>query len=287
MPSQELTIINRVSKLFFTKLMILVAISLLPTATVLSQTVATWTGGGDGASYSDAANWDIGIVPVNNGTDLYSVVIPGGVNLQFDLAGTGHEVFQFSLAATSSLIVNSGRDLSVVDGASVDGLLTTDNGIFRSPSSATLFPGGSSRIQVTGGGEVTLSATSYSHTRNASETIFSSSGTGSTLDLSSLQSLNYTTGGALRRKTISALDNGLIDLSNLQTISINAGDDDILDFTVAGGGNIDLSSLTSINPIAGNSNNAVRFHLEAGRTFSLNSLSRRRMSSSSSTMAQR
>ena len=119
-----------------------------------------------------------------------------------------------------------------------------------------------------------ITASSYAHNRNATETIFEASGIGSTLDLSSLQSLNYTTGGALRGKTIIATEDAMINLSGLQKIDINSGDDDILTFKIATGGSINLSALSSINPLGGNSNNAVRFELEEDRSFTLGSLLR-------------
>jgi len=52
------------------------------------QGVATWTGGGNGTSYSDPNNWNIGAVPINSGGTLYNVVVPNGQNINFDVAGS-------------------------------------------------------------------------------------------------------------------------------------------------------------------------------------------------------
>ena len=39
---------------------------------------ATWTGGGDGHSYSDPANWDVDVLPINVFNLSFDVVIPAG-----------------------------------------------------------------------------------------------------------------------------------------------------------------------------------------------------------------
>ena len=96
-----------------------------------AQTTATWTGAGDGVSYNDGANWDLGIVPLNGGGNSYIVVIPGSRQVEFNVPGTGHQVFQLELANGSTLTVNSARDLEVIDQASIDGLVATAGGTFN------------------------------------------------------------------------------------------------------------------------------------------------------------
>ena len=64
---------------------LLLIISLLP-LTSRGQ-VANWTGDGDGVTYGDPMNWDIGQVPINSGGSNFNVIVPNGVSLTFDTSG--------------------------------------------------------------------------------------------------------------------------------------------------------------------------------------------------------
>lgn len=100
-----------------------------------------------------------------------------------------------------------------------------------------------SRLLVSDGLSFNLvSATSMSGNYAESQTVLQSTGTGSQLDLSSLQSLalNDVSGG-LDTLTVHAQNNGHIDLSNIASATSN----DLLRFLVETGGSIDLASLAS------------------------------------------
>ena len=65
------------------------------------------------------------------------------------------------------------------------------------------------RIRISGGATFdSVTDTSYLNDRNASETIFSSEGSGSILDLSSLTSVTYGNTGGQRQKIVSASAGG-------------------------------------------------------------------------------
>ena len=257
-------------------------IGLITTAAVLAmgtanpvgaaERTAVWTGSAGDGLYNTAGNWDINEVPVN-GADTFLVEIPAGVTINFNVPGSGNQVTTLTLGANATLNIQSGRQIAVLDQASVDGLITSNDGVFTASSSTSVFPAGQGRIQVRNGGSVDFGANSYTNTRTGHETIFSASGTGSELDLSSLQSLTYGAGSGQWVKTIEADAGGTINLSGLETIAVTTGQDDILDFRYTSGGQIDLSGLRLIDR-NGNGNERVRFFFEPGQTYTLGALER-------------
>jgi len=93
-------------------------------------------------------------------------------------------------------------------------------------------------------------ATSYSSTGlTGGGDIFTSAGSGSLLDLSSLTSMNAGFNDFLstvRAQQVNATDSGVIDLSGVMSITSPVQSTDRLDITVNSGGDIDLSSLKTI-----------------------------------------
>ena len=209
--------------------------------TFAAQLTATWNGNGDGVSYNDAANWDVGVVPIN-GADTYVVVIPASTAVTFDVPGTGHEVFQLTLGNGATLTMNAGRDLNVLDQASVGGRVTTDNGTFTAGAAATMFTGTRPTLSASGGGQISLGASSLSGSYSGSQTILLSTGINSELDLASLTSLvaNDVTSGT-DSLTVRASNDGTIDLSAVTSASSN----DLIVFHWQTGGSIDLAALLS------------------------------------------
>ncbi|MBE0537255.1 MAG: hypothetical protein IH624_16450, partial [Phycisphaerae bacterium] len=67
---------------------------------------ATWDGGGDGKNYCDGVNWDIDIVPANQGPLTFDAIIGASKTVDFDGcgAGTGGQVAvnNFTLGANST-----------------------------------------------------------------------------------------------------------------------------------------------------------------------------------------
>lgn len=237
-----------------------VALLMVPMA-MGAQKTATWTGGGGDGSYNNPANWDIdgagnpgSEVPVN-GSDTYLVHISAGVTVNFDVPGSGHQVTQFTLPGGSILNVNSGRDLEVVDAAAVSGVVNTVGGTFLASSPATTFPGNAARATVSGSGRIDINAPSYASTGiNGSATLFSAGGAGSRLDLTSLQSINAGVNlyGGAQVYTVHAANDGVIDLSALQTVTAPYREThDRLDFVIETGGYIDLGSLQTTTVPAG------------------------------------
>jgi hypothetical protein len=117
-----------------------------------------------------------------------------------------------------------------------------------------------------------IAATTYSTTgyRYGNFTYFSSTGTGSILDLSSIQSGNFgwdDADGTTYAGTISASLNGIVDLSGLQSITTPARGEDRLDLVLATGGQIRLNSLQTVS-----GGGLIRFATSDGTSFSLPAL---------------
>ncbi len=235
-----------------------------------AQTTATWTGGGDGANYNDPLNWDGGIVPINgngSGTD-FRVIIPNSTAVTYNVPGTSNEVFQLILGNGSTLNVNPGRSLSVQDEAASDGSIVASGGSLLAPSPATQFSGGQGVLQATGGGTIVYGAPTYVNNQLANGDFFRTSGSGSTLDLSSLIVLTYGVSGAKYTKSITAAG-GRIDLSGLTDLDVTQGEDDILEISVENGSEIDLSNLRRLNQNASGAEIRTRLIVDQGASLPL------------------
>ena len=99
---------------------------------------------------------------------------------------------------------------------------------------------------------------------------------GTRLELPSLQTMTYGNGGGRRGYSARAEDGAVIDLSGVTSISVTPGQDDVLDFEASALGRIDLSSVSSLNEVAGNGNERVRFFATGGGAIELGSLQRAR-----------
>ncbi len=177
----------------------------------------------------------------------YNVTVPGGVFVTFDVPGLGNQVDQLTLGGSSTLNINPGRELEVLDEASISGFVTTDNGSFTANSPASIFPGNAARLAVSGGGQLIVAAPTYTNTVNSSGDLIAATGSGSQINLSLLQSINADADfGGSPIRTIAARNSGTLDLSSLTEI-VGAGGGDSLRLEVSSGGMLDLSGLQTIS----------------------------------------
>ena len=176
------------------------------------------------------------------------------------ISGSGRGLFGIDNGGTIDLssLANSGRATFDIDADSVNlpSLLTADNTIFL----------------VTGGGTVAASTTtgaSYQSTGMGNATLMSATGAESLLDLRALSSLNANFNVnqyGVEVQTITASNGGRVDLSNVQTTTGPARAEDRLDVVVTDTGEIDLSSLETIDGVH------TRFNASEGASLSLPSL---------------
>jgi len=114
----------------------------------MGQTDATWTAAGDG-NYSAAGNWNIGVVPLNDG-NTYNVYIPGTGTVYFDVDAPS-SITDLTLAAGRTLVIKPGHSLRVLDDASISGTITAAASLFLAQSPGAAFAGNTNRLAVSGG----------------------------------------------------------------------------------------------------------------------------------------
>lgn len=234
----------------------LISVTVLAAPLAAAQTTATWTGGGDGTNYSDADNWDILQVPLND-VDTFNVVIPAGYTIHFDVDSSPldpGQVTDFDLAAGTTFIVDPGHAFVVLDDASIGGIVQTDNSTFLAESAGAVFTGNKSQLSTLGAGQLAIAGTTYAstglNTNGWTYTLFNVDGAGSLLDLASLQSLNAGfddgwAGGTYQQ--ILATNSGVLDLSGLQTITGPKRGEDRLSIIINTGATVNLSGLQTIS----------------------------------------
>lgn len=219
----------------------------------LAQTTATYIGPNNG-NWSNPANWDIGVVPINNGGNTYNVIVPASKTVNFDL------LFPVSISAVS--IQHTGRiDMTNSQALNVSGLSLL-SGTLNVRGAGSVFESNSPlaglsvepRIFASNGGVVRIAAPVYEYSGSALDgtTLLTASGSGSLIDLSNVIEFTDISGTGIfggSVKTIEASNSGTIDLSSVVEIRSGTGwrYGNILQFNVNTGGNILLDNLEAIN----------------------------------------
>ena len=223
-------------------------------------------------------------LPALEQSDDAEFIVPTGVTMNLGTAGTPATQIGGGFTLADGAVVNY-TTLTKLQSASID---LTGSSVLNVPgvvdidgTEMTLGPGPTlnmgeivsmddARLAVTGGAEWgfaqgDLLATSYACTNlHGQYTIFSAVD-GSTLDLSTLTSIDASrSSGTKLVYTVSASDDGLIDLSGVTSVSAPTyGTDDSIEFIATTGGTIDLSSLQTVT--VGGNGEAV-FSASAGGT---------------------
>ena len=203
---------------------------------------ANWTGGGDGSTYSQIANWDTLDVPINNGT-TYDVMIGGTPSVLFDAGVGSNTVDSLSLAQGATFTVNPGLTLNVLGVSNVGGRINVNNSTFSAPSATSMFSG-RPYLFADNGGNINIAAASWAATYSDSQTIMRADN--ATISLATLGSLTANDNTSYTDTlTVHAANNGMIDLSKMVSTSSN----DILRFLIESGGNILFTNLTTTNKV--------------------------------------
>jgi len=213
---------------------------LAPAVLAGSDTDITWTGGGDGSSWSDPLNWDLVLVPANDLGQTFNVFLNTNQTYVFDLDDPT-EITDLSTAPSGTLAINRGHSLSVLDDAFIRGGITVQNSTFSATAAGASFAGGTIdlRLQATGGGTIAIAGTGF--TTNSIGNFVNADA--STIDLSSVTECSIVNAGGTPEHAVIASNGGLVDLSSLSTVT-NLSSDDPLVFRYRSGGMIDLTNLT-------------------------------------------
>ncbi len=205
----------------------------------LAPANVNWTGGGDGTSWSDKANWG-GSVPGSGDDVTINTAAAATVSIA---SGVSASVHSLTTGGNDTLSI-SGGSLTVASSSTLSGslmmadaTLTVSGGTVTVTGSTTI---NSSSLYVSGGGTLSLPRlTTFAKPDNL-PAVFQASGAGSVLDVSALASV-----GAVTHYywDVQAQQGGQVKLSALAAIG-NASVD--VNITADGSGSrIDLSSLTS------------------------------------------
>ncbi len=244
--------------------------------TASAQVTVTWTGGGGDGRYSNPANWNPQVVPLNAGADTYRVVVPNNVQITLDaFAAEAIAIQELDLGTGATIITRPGRSLTVVGLAEIRGNVdATLGGSFIATGVGTSILGNSTAIptfRAGNNGLTRVGALTYSMTpiRYGNFTIAAAETFG-TVDLSSLVSLNAgwnDQDGTAYATTVSATTSGVVNLSGVQTLTTPARTEDRIDFSMASGGVINLNELQQIT-----GGGSARFLVPLGATYSLPAL---------------
>ena len=209
------------------------------------QTVAIWTGGGDGTSYSDPANWNIGVVPINGGGTNYNVIVPDGENISFDISGS---ISGISYGSGGSIEIVGGINFEINSVALLNSSISAEGAGSRfSANGIGVQLGNGCRLDATNGAIIETSANTYNYTGNANLTAFHASGAGSTIDSSSMNSISRTPTNEWAVGTYYIADNGgLLDFSGVNSID-GGGWNGFNQFEISSGGDIDFQNVTTIH----------------------------------------
>ena len=210
------------------------------------QTV-TWSGGNTFKSWMGTTNWTPGVVPINDVSMIFTVIVPDTTSLRFDPPAPA-TIEAFSFGAGSQLMVTNGQLLEVTGVAVLKGVITATgtNSGFKA-SANTIVLSSNPRLYANSGGAIQLGGSTYAWDKyNANATLISAMGGGSVVDLRSLSSmsLSYGDGGAWTYG-ITAKTNGLIDLSALANLT-GPGSDDVLEVNADTGGQVKLGSVRQV-----------------------------------------
>lgn len=113
-------------------------------------------------TYNLPANWDLGVVPINDLIDTFNVVIPDSLAVNFDILGAS-EITGLSLGTSGTFRFFGGQSLEVLGVSVVSGTIdaTGPGAAFLSPSGFATFAGDRPRAFAKDGAVGAIAAPSY------------------------------------------------------------------------------------------------------------------------------
>ncbi len=155
---------------------------------------AVWDGSSDGdgdnVNWNNPYNWDIDVVPVNQGAVIFNVTIPAGKTVTYDVTGDS-EIDGFTLGDSGSsdaqLIIDPNCNLEVLVTADIYDFINGQGGNFTSTADTDSLDGTRNRIYAQNGSVITINDPEFNSSGlSGTYTIILSDGAGSVLDLSAM-----------------------------------------------------------------------------------------------------
>jgi hypothetical protein len=183
--------------------------------------LATWTGNGDGVSYSDPANWSGGVVPINSGGSNFNVLVPNNANINFNVSGS---ISGISYGTGGSITVATGVNFNVNSIASLGSNITANGANTSFMANGVGVSLGNISTVASNGAHVSTSANNYTVT-DGGGTAFHANGIGTMVAASNMTTIANTDGsiGIGREATFLAENGGVVDFSNVQSIDGGSG----------------------------------------------------------------
>ena len=224
----------------------LLCATLLGALSAAGQT-ATWAGGNSYGLWSNTNNWNPQVEPLNGGGATYTVIVPDGTSLSFDVPGGG-AIDALSFGVGSQMLVTNGQSLTVNGVAVVKGQIQaggSGSGFFAPANTVVL--SSNPQFLATNGATIAAGASTYSWDRwTGSATLLSAIGAGSVVDLHALSSMLLSYGNNSPTYIIAARTNGLVDLSGLANLT-GPGSSGVLELDVDSGGQLKLDSARQLS----------------------------------------
>lgn len=152
----------------------------------------SWTGGGDGASWSDAGNWNPAVAP-DNGADSYRVAIAGAAAVTVD---GSFAIDALDLGATATLLIPAAGELNLAGDSTIDGLLSLADSDPALGNRAVL---GVQTLTLSGTGTVQAQTSNF-------QNVIVDTGSGSTLTVGAGLTLAAASGATLRSTVDTVLE---------------------------------------------------------------------------------
>ncbi len=219
--------------------------TLLGALSATAQT-ATWAGGNSYGLWSNTNNWSPQVEPLNGGGATYTVIVPDGASLSFDVPGGG-AIDALSFGVGSRMLVTNGQSLAVNGVAVLKGQVQAGGAgsAFVAPAN-TVVLSSNPQFLATNGATIAVGASTYSWDRAVgSATLLSAVGANSLVDLHAVSSM-LLNGNNNPTYTILARSNGVVDLSGLANLS-GPGGSGVLQMDVSDGGQLKLDSARLFN----------------------------------------
>ncbi len=238
----------------------LLGLSSLPLHAV--QITATYTGA-SGGQYGTAANWDVGQVPLNAGVNTYYAQIGPNKVVNYQVT-TPRVVDQLLLDVGSSLNLTSSSliqptSLTVLGNALIAGSVNANQATFNALGGGTALLGNSITASAINGAVVRIAAPAFSARDLSNRNVMNAAGSGSVLDLSSVQTFNsaFNGGNVGSTNSVTSSEQANVYLTGTRTIIAPASSVYNLAFSASSGASIDLSSVQQISGLI----------LDSGNTF--------------------
>ncbi len=220
------------------------------------EITATWIGPSTG-SWSNPANWDVGVSPCNVGTVEFNVIIPANRGQVIHDTGGPCDLKSLIHGENTWLVITAGSSITVQKTAELAGVIDARDGSFQATGADVSLPSNHSWYAIkspTGIATVAIGAISYSSTGWSQPSgrewyLMDMIGTSASFDLSTVLMLDTGfdsagTGADIHQFNIR--DGATLDFSSVTSVALPHDPQDRTEFNISDGSQLDIKSLNAI-----------------------------------------